>query len=72
VRIVDILGIELGRKWGACTMNEFRQFVNLKEFESFDKWKPGPTVARAAERLYGHIGNLELSYTGFQFKATIP
>ena len=53
-------------------MNEFRQFVNLKEFESFDKWKPGPTVARAAERLYGHIGNLELSYTGFQFKATIP
>jgi len=70
-RIVDILGIEQGRRWGACTMNEFRKFVNLKEFQSFDKCNPDPTVARAAERLYGHIDNLEL-YTGLQCKATIP
>ena len=52
-------------------MNKFRKFVNQKEFQSFDKCNPDPTVARAAERLYGHIDNLEL-YTGLQCKATIP
>ena len=71
LRIVEILGIEQGRKWGVCTMNEFRKFMKLKEFESFDEWNPDPTVARAAERLYGHIDNLEL-YTGLQCEATIP
>lgn len=71
LRIVEILGIEQGRKWGVCTMNEFRKFMNLKEFKSFDEWNPDPTIARAAERLYLHIDNLEL-YSGLQCEATIP
>ena len=71
LRIVEILGIEQARKWGVCTMNEFRQFMKLKQFKSFKEWNPDPSVARAAERLYGHIDNLEL-YPGLQCEATIP
>ena len=30
MRIMEILGIEAGRKWGVCTLNEFRKFIGLK------------------------------------------
>lgn len=52
LRIIEIAGIEQSRMWGVCTMNEFRQFMNLKQFESFDEWNPDPSIARTAEHLY--------------------
>ncbi|KAF8879251.1 heme peroxidase [Infundibulicybe gibba] len=30
LRIIEIMGIEQARKWGVCSMNEFRKFLNLK------------------------------------------
>ncbi|KNZ76883.1 Psi-producing oxygenase C [Termitomyces sp. J132] len=71
LRLVEILGIEQSRAWGVCTMNEFRKFLGLREFETFEEWNPDPEIASAARRLYGHIDNLEL-YTGLQAESTIP
>ena len=42
---VEIMGIKQGRKWGVCTMNEFRQFVGLKKYESFKEWNPTGDIA---------------------------
>ncbi|KAF9553362.1 heme peroxidase [Agrocybe pediades] len=71
LRLVEIMGIEQSRQWGLCTMNEFRQFLGLKQLESFEEWNPDPEIAGAARRLYGHIDNLEL-YTGLQAESTMP
>ena len=71
LRLVEIMGIEQARSWGVCTMNEFRQFLGLKQFETFEEWNPDPEIAGAARRLYGHVDNLEL-YTGLQAEATMP
>ncbi|KAF8879290.1 heme peroxidase [Infundibulicybe gibba] len=71
LRVVEIMGIEQARRWGVCSMNEFRKFLGLKQFETFEEWNPDPEIASAARRLYGHIDNLEL-YTGLQCEATMP
>jgi len=71
LRIVEILGIEQARQWGVCSMNEFRKFLGLKKFKTFEEWNPDPEIAGAARRLYGHVDNLEL-YTGLQAEATMP
>ena len=46
-------------------MNEFRGFLGLKKFSSFQEWSSDPVIAKEAEKLYGHIDNLEL-YPGLQ------
>ncbi|KAF8066489.1 heme peroxidase [Lyophyllum atratum] len=71
LRLVEIMGIEQSRAWGVCTMNEFRKYLGLKEFETFEDWNPDPEIAGAARRLYGHVDNLEL-YTGLQAESTMP
>ncbi|KAH7885086.1 heme peroxidase [Phlebopus sp. FC_14] len=68
---IEILGIIQARSWGLCTMNEFRQFLGLKRFESFEEWNPDKDVAATAQRLYGHIDNLEL-YVGLQCEEYMP
>lgn len=40
-------------------------------YTSFEEWNPNPEVATAAEKLYGHIDNLEL-YVGLQAEDTKP
>jgi len=65
------MGIEQARAWGCCTMNEFRRYLGLKEFETFEEWNPDKSIAEGARRLYGHIDNLEL-YTGLQCESTMP
>lgn len=87
------MGIEQARKWGVCTLNEFREFMGLKKFESFEEWcgvsdvavrflssfpfrvsrRPRLTVRlqKTAQRLYGHIDNLEL-YVGMQAEQAKP
>ncbi|KAF7358979.1 Heme peroxidase [Mycena sanguinolenta] len=71
LRVIEIMGILQARQWGVCTMNEFRQFLGLKQFNDFEEWNSDPAIANAARRLYGHIDNLEL-YTGLQCEDTIP
>ncbi|KAG5636744.1 hypothetical protein H0H81_007002 [Sphagnurus paluster] len=71
LRLVEIMGIEQSRAWGVCTMNEFRKFLGLKPFVTFEDWNPDPEIASAARRLYGHVDNLEL-YTGLQAESTMP
>ncbi|KDR69074.1 hypothetical protein GALMADRAFT_933805 [Galerina marginata CBS 339.88] len=71
LRLVEMMGIEQSRQWGLCTMNEFRAFLGLRQFETFEEWNPDPEIAGAARRLYGHVDNLEL-YTGLQAESTMP
>ncbi|KAF9458998.1 heme peroxidase [Collybia nuda] len=71
LRVIEILGLEQARTWGVCTMNEFRAYLGLKKFKSFEEWNPDPQVANAARRLYNHIDDLEL-YTGLQCESTMP
>jgi len=71
LKIADVLGIEQARQWGLCTMNEFRQFLGLRPFETFEEWNPNPAIAGAARRLYNHVDNLEL-YVGLHAESTMP
>jgi len=71
LRLIEIIGIEQSRQWGVCTMNEFRKFLGLKQFEEFEDWNDDPEIAAAARRVYGHVDNLEL-YAGLQAEATMP
>ncbi|THX77860.1 linoleate diol synthase [Aureobasidium pullulans] len=72
LKIVDIMGMLQARdKFQVCTMNEFRRYLNLKAYNSFEEWNPDQETARAAELLYGHIDNLEL-YPGLMAEVTKP
>ncbi|KAJ3785898.1 heme peroxidase [Lentinula aff. detonsa] len=72
LRVIEILGIEQARGWGACSLNEFRKFIGLKPYKSFKEWNSDDSVARAAEVLYKDIDNLEL-HVGMQAEqAKVP
>ncbi|KAF8677681.1 heme peroxidase [Rhizoctonia solani] len=71
LKIVEVLGINQARKWGVCTLNEFRKFIGLKPYESFEEWNPRQEIADAARGLYGHPDNLEL-YVGMQAEEAKP
>ncbi|KAF9223967.1 heme peroxidase [Gyrodon lividus] len=71
MRVNEIMGIESNRAWGVCSLNDFRKFLGLKTYSNFYEWNPNPEVAEAAEKLYGHIDNLEL-YVGLQAEDTKP
>ncbi|KAF9047120.1 heme peroxidase [Hymenopellis radicata] len=71
MRLHEVMGIEQNRQWGTCSMNEFRKFLGLKTYSSFLEWNSNPDVAHAAEKLYGHIDNLEL-YVGLQAEDAKP
>ncbi|ESK85272.1 heme peroxidase [Moniliophthora roreri MCA 2997] len=65
MRVIEILGIEQSRKWGVCSLNEFRKFIGLKPYDTFEQWNSDESVAAAARSLYKHIDNLEL-HVGLQ------
>ncbi|KAJ2936955.1 hypothetical protein H1R20_g146, partial [Candolleomyces eurysporus] len=71
MRLNEIMGIEQSRKWGVCSLNEFRKYLGLKTFTSFLEWNSDPEIARVAELLYGDINNLEL-YVGLQAEEAKP
>ncbi|KAG2157761.1 heme peroxidase [Suillus bovinus] len=71
MRLHEVMGIEANRAWGVCSLNDFRKFLGLKKYNSFLEWNPNHEVADAAEKLYGHIDNLEL-YVGLQAEETKP
>ncbi|KZV63573.1 linoleate diol synthase [Peniophora sp. CONT] len=65
MRLHEIMGIQSNRRWGVCSLNDFRKFLGLKPYASFLEWNPDPKIATAAENLYGDIDHLEL-YVGLQ------
>ncbi|KAJ6567751.1 heme peroxidase [Mycena vulgaris] len=69
LRVIEVLGIEQARRWGACSMNDFRRFLGLKAYDSFEEWNPDKKVSDAAAKLYKDIENLEL-YVGLQAEET--
>ncbi|KAK6220734.1 hypothetical protein LQW54_001925 [Pestalotiopsis sp. IQ-011] len=72
LKIVDIMGqLQARDVFNVCTLNEFRRYLNLKPYESFEEWNEDTTVARAAQLLYGHIENMEL-YPGLMAECTKP
>ncbi|KAI0819154.1 linoleate diol synthase [Trametes gibbosa] len=71
MRLHEIMGIEQNRQWGVCSLNDFRKFLGLKTYTSFIEWNSDPTIANAAEKLYGHIDRLEL-YVGLQAEEAKP
>ncbi|KAF8512919.1 linoleate diol synthase [Gautieria morchelliformis] len=71
MRIIEIMGIEQARSWGACSLNDFRRFLQLKPYSDFEDWNPDPEIAETARRLYGNIENLEL-YPGLQAEEAKP
>lgn len=71
MRLHEIMGIDQNRRWGVCSLNDFRSYLGLKRYKSFREWNPDPEIADAAEKLYGHIENLEL-YVGLQAEEAKP
>ncbi|EGX44933.1 hypothetical protein AOL_s00173g34 [Orbilia oligospora ATCC 24927] len=72
LKVVDIMGqLQARNVFNVCTLNEFRKYLNLKEYETFEDWNPDKETARRAELLYGHIDNMEL-YPGLMAECTKP
>ncbi|PFH51764.1 hypothetical protein AMATHDRAFT_2679 [Amanita thiersii Skay4041] len=71
MRLNEIMGIEQNRRWGVCSLNDFRKYLGLKPYKTFLEWNSDPEVADAAEKLYGDINYLEL-YVGLQAEEAKP
>ncbi|KAJ7442287.1 linoleate diol synthase [Mycena latifolia] len=71
MRLHEIMGIEQNRRWGVCSLNDFRKYLGLKPYANFREWNPNPEIADCAEKLYGSIDNLEL-YVGLQAEEAKP
>ncbi|KAG8923172.1 hypothetical protein FRC02_011319, partial [Tulasnella sp. 418] len=69
MRVIEIMGIIQNRVWGSPSLNEFRKFLGLTPFSTFEEWNPNKAVADAARRLYHHPDNIEL-YVGLQAEDT--
>ncbi|KAF8307548.1 heme peroxidase [Clavulina sp. PMI_390] len=71
MRVIEILGIQQARNWGCCTLNEFRRFLGLKPYHTFEEWNPDPVIADAAKKLYRTPENIEL-YVGLVAEESKP
>ncbi|KAH9821510.1 heme peroxidase [Melampsora americana] len=61
MRWIECQGMRTARDvWKLCTLNEFRAFIGLKEFETFQEWNSDPEIASAMEDLVGHPANIPL------------
>lgn len=60
LKAVEILGIQQARRWGVGTLNEFRKFFGLKEYETFEEVNSDPEVAEQLRNLYEHPAHIEL------------
>ncbi|KAF8323486.1 heme peroxidase [Cantharellus anzutake] len=71
MRVIEMLGIMQARNWGCCTLNEFRRFLGLKPYATFEEWNPDPDVAECARKIYRTPENLEL-YVGLVAEESKP
>ena len=44
MKFVELLAMEEARSWGTCSLNEFRRFMGLKPYGSFEEWNPDPEI----------------------------
>jgi cytochrome P450 len=72
LKVVDLMGqLQAREMFNVCTLNEFRRYLSLKPYETFEDWCSDKETARAAELLYGHMENMEL-YPGLMAECTKP
>ncbi|KAG6889751.1 hypothetical protein C0992_004269 [Termitomyces sp. T32_za158] len=71
MRLNEVMGIEQNRRWGVCSLNDFRKYLGLKPYKTFLEWNSDKEIAGAAEKLYGSVENLEL-YVGLQAEEAKP
>ncbi|CAG8580790.1 14171_t:CDS:2 [Racocetra fulgida] len=71
LRIIEITGIQTARDLGLASLNDFRKFLNLKPYTSFEDMTANKEVAAKLQNLYGDINNVEL-YPGLMTEKTKP
>ncbi|KAL5334321.1 heme peroxidase [Aspergillus crustosus] len=71
LKAVEVLGIQQGRKWNVGSLNEFRKFFGLKNYETFEEINSDPEVAESLRSLYGHPDYVEL-YPGIVSEEAKP
>jgi len=71
-RVIELIGIESARISGICSLNDFRRFMNLVPYASFEDMVPdNPEVAKELQNIYGDVDNVEL-YPGLMTERTKP
>ncbi|RHZ71228.1 hypothetical protein Glove_261g78 [Diversispora epigaea] len=74
-RVIEVYGIQSARTLGLCSLNDFRRFLKLKPYDSFEDMMGHPsdlTVVNKLKSLYGNaIENVEL-YPGLMSEKTKP
>lgn len=68
LRLIEVMGIEQARRWKVASLNEFREFFNLKPHETFEEINPDPVVANTLRQLYDHPDLVEM-YAGLVAEA---
>ena len=72
MKAVELLGMEQARSWKVATLNELREFFQLKPHETFIEINSNLDVATKLEALYSKIESVEL-YPGIVAEqATLP
>ncbi|KAK2808634.1 hypothetical protein FQN50_004498 [Emmonsiellopsis sp. PD_5] len=72
LRAVEILGMQQARNLGCGSLNEFRKFFGLKQYETFEEINSDPEIANQLRNLYEHPDLVEL-YPGIvSEEAKIP
>jgi cytochrome P450 len=69
MRTVEVMTMQMARRWGVCSLNEFRKSLGLRPYSTFEEWNPDPAIWQVAQRLYEHPDKLEL-YPGLQAEET--
>jgi hypothetical protein len=54
LRAIEILGMKQARAWNCGSLNEFRKFFGLKQYDTFEEINRDPYVADQLRRLYGN------------------
>lgn len=71
LKIVEVLGINQARKWQVASLNEFREFFNLKRYDAFSEINSDPDIAKILEQLYTDPDMVEL-YPGLMIESIKP
>lgn len=71
LRIVEIAGILTARKWNLASLNEMRDFFNLKRHGTFEDINPDPEIADLLRKLYDHPDMVEM-YPGMFLEDAKP
>ncbi|KAF3911316.1 Peroxidasin [Orbilia brochopaga] len=59
-KTIECMGIEQARRWRCASLNEFRQFLGLKPYTTFEEINSDSKILEALKRLYDHPNFVEL------------